>query len=84
MPFNSTVRFSGNYHLLVSDLHVYIFHVDCSVICYDYYLIVIYTKNRVVMCVTHHSGDRFTKVIINRKAKITLTISLRARIRAFQ
>jgi hypothetical protein len=29
------------------------------------------------------SGDRFTKVIVNRKSKITLKISLRARIRAF-
>ena len=29
------------------------------------------------------TGDRFTKVIVNRKSKITLTISLRARIRAF-
>jgi hypothetical protein len=28
-------------------------------------------------------GDRFTKVIVNRKSKITLKISLRARIRAF-
>ena len=28
-------------------------------------------------------GDRFTKVIVNRKSKITLTISLRARILAF-
>jgi hypothetical protein len=28
-------------------------------------------------------GDRFTKVIENRKSKITLKISLRARIRAF-
>ena len=28
-------------------------------------------------------GDRFTKVIVNSKSKITLTISLRARIRAF-
>ena len=25
-------------------------------------------------------GDRFTKVIVNRKSKITITISLRARI----
>ena len=29
------------------------------------------------------TGDRFTKVIVNRKSKITLKISLRARIRAF-
>ena len=29
------------------------------------------------------SGDRFTKVIVIRKSKITLPISLRARIRAF-
>ena len=29
------------------------------------------------------SGDRFTEVIVNRKSKITLKISLRARIRAF-
>jgi len=29
------------------------------------------------------AGDRFTKVIVNRKSKITLKISLRARIRAF-
>ena len=28
-------------------------------------------------------GNRFTKVIVNRKSKIILTISLRARIRAF-
>jgi hypothetical protein len=28
-------------------------------------------------------GDRFSKVIVNRKSKITLTISLRARIREF-
>jgi hypothetical protein len=28
-------------------------------------------------------GDRFTKVIVNRKSKITFKISLRARIRAF-
>jgi len=28
-------------------------------------------------------SDRFTKVIVNRKSKITLKISLRARIRAF-
>jgi hypothetical protein len=28
-------------------------------------------------------GDRFTKVIVNRKSKITPTISLRARMRAF-
>jgi hypothetical protein len=28
-------------------------------------------------------GDRFTQVIVNRKSKITLKISLRARIRAF-
>jgi hypothetical protein len=28
-------------------------------------------------------GDRFTKVIVNRKSNITLTISLRARVRAF-
>jgi hypothetical protein len=28
-------------------------------------------------------GDRFTKVIVSRKSKITLKISLRARIRAF-
>ena len=28
-------------------------------------------------------GDHFTKVIVNRKSKITLKISLRARIRAF-
>ena len=28
-------------------------------------------------------GDRFTKVIVNRKSKITLRISLRAHIRAF-
>ena len=28
-------------------------------------------------------GDRFNKEIVNRKSKITLTISLRARIRAF-
>ena len=28
-------------------------------------------------------GDRFTKVIVNRKSKITLKISLRAGIRAF-
>jgi hypothetical protein len=28
-------------------------------------------------------GDRFTKVIVNRKSKITLKISLRARICAF-
>ena len=28
----------------------------------------------------YSSGDRFTKVIVNRKSKITLTISLRARI----
>ena len=37
-------------------------------------------------CLTHKlktSGDRFTKVIVNRKSKITLKISLRARIRAF-
>ena len=30
-----------------------------------------------------NSGNRFTKVIVNRKSKITLKISLRARIRAF-
>ena len=30
-----------------------------------------------------YSGDRFTKVIVNRKSKITLKISLRVRIRAF-
>ena len=30
-----------------------------------------------------YSGDRFTKVIVNRKSKITLKISLRARIRTF-
>ena len=30
-----------------------------------------------------YSGDRFTKVIVNRKSKFTLKISLRARIRAF-
>ena len=30
-----------------------------------------------------YPGDRFTKVIVNRKSKITLKISLRARIRAF-
>ena len=29
------------------------------------------------------TGDRFTKVIVNRKSKITLKIYLRARIRAF-
>ena len=29
------------------------------------------------------TGDRFTKVIVNRKSKITLKISIRARIRAF-
>jgi hypothetical protein len=29
------------------------------------------------------AGDRFTKVIVNRKSKITLKISLRARMRAF-
>jgi hypothetical protein len=29
------------------------------------------------------TGERFTKVIVNRKSKITLKISLRARIRAF-
>ena len=32
---------------------------------------------------TNKTGDRFTKVIVNRKSKITLTISLRARICAF-
>ena len=31
----------------------------------------------------YEPGDRFTKVIVNRKFKITLKISLRARIRAF-
>jgi hypothetical protein len=30
-----------------------------------------------------YSGNRFTKVILNCKSKITLKISLRARIRAF-
>jgi hypothetical protein len=34
-------------------------------------------------CLWFSPGDRFTKVIVNRKSKITLKISLRARIRAF-
>jgi hypothetical protein len=38
---------------------------------------------KVLFAVAMYSGDRFTKVIVNRKSKITLKISLRARIRAF-
>jgi hypothetical protein len=36
-----------------------------------------------ILLIEYSSGDRFTKVIVNRKSKITLKISLRARIRAF-
>jgi hypothetical protein len=39
--------------------------------------------NIIYICVQASSGDRFTKVIVKRKSKITLKISLRARIRAF-
>jgi hypothetical protein len=45
----------------------------------------IFLQSNTYLFVPHNytSSDRFTKVIVNRKSKITLTISLRARIRAF-
>lgn len=43
----------------------------------------IFKKGDKSKAVNYRPGDRFTKVIVNRKSKITLKISLRARIRAF-
>jgi hypothetical protein len=49
----------------------------------DYYILFSMNQRPELFSNFGWPGDRFTKVIVNRKSKITLKISLRARIRAF-
>jgi hypothetical protein len=48
-----------------------------------YYVVLLKFSFRGLYTFVYSPGDRFTKVIANRKSKINLTISLCARIRAF-